>query len=206
MSRFIDDKQVAANAAQAEKNEDLLTRWLVRNPDVPDTIATRKAFHDYFGDDWCLELEIDDFSFAVSQMETVVTRQRVPSEAEKRQKLVDDICNLLRSPSGDGFGGRYSDVALQNERKRLHTFQTDVLISRRDEILQKQRLQKMSVPEIRREQAANKPTPSRWYPHEDLPANTTAEDVKKALRSWDARSWVRRFGTRQLNAKLFGDI
>jgi hypothetical protein len=133
-TRFELDRQAVANAAQAEANRAALKNWLSRHSQIPDCIAVRNLFEEYM--DFTEPLSDVDFDFALGNLASQIGKQRVPPPAEVKHDLIGEICNLLRSPNSDGRGGRYSDMALTNERKRLQTFTKDQLVQRRDSIIE----------------------------------------------------------------------
>jgi hypothetical protein len=113
--------------------------------------------------------------------------------------LVSEILTLLAA------GGSYHDAfTLKAEENKLKHFSLEALRVRRDEIVEKQRLSKLSVTQIRQEQAAAQPKTHRYHPYELLDPQITADGLKKILRSSEARMYLRRFGSAQLNDRLFG--
>ncbi len=199
-SNFELSKQAEAHAAQIAANTDSLKRWLVgKHPEVPFNDSTLKAFRDDMGNMFLTPLSDADFQFSLDHMKTHITPRRVPTPAEVEEDLINGICDLLRSPNSDGRGGRYSEVALANERKRLQTFSMDQLIARRDEIVEKQRLQKLSAGQIRQELQASRPAPQVKV----LPAEITRERIH-AMPSIQIRKLIRDFGANVVNDRIFG--
>lgn len=196
-TKFELDRQAAANAAQAEANRAALKNWLSRYPEIPDCIAVRNLFEEYM--DFSDPLSDSDFDFALGNLESHISKQRVPTTAEVKQDLVDEICDLLRSPNSDGRGGRYSEVALANERKRLQMLSKDDLTARRDEIVEKQRLQKLSAGQIRQELQASRPATQVKV----LPAEITRERIR-AMTSYEIRKLIREYTATVVNDRLFG--
>ncbi len=171
MSTFKEDQAAAIAAAQKEASHATYKMWLTHHPKVRDCIANTKMFEEYM--DFTDELTPADFDFALGNLESRLVIQKIAPPERAKKDLVEEICDLLRSPNSDGRGGRYSEVALANERKRLQTFTTDQLIARRDEIVEKQRLQKLSAGQIRQELQASRPAPQVKM----LPAEITRERI-----------------------------
>jgi hypothetical protein len=72
--------------------------------------------------------------------------------AEKqRNDLIDEICDLLRSPDGSGRGGRYSNFNLLAVRRQMIEGQWSLekLIARRAEIVREQTLAAKPVAELK---------------------------------------------------------
>ena len=126
---------------------------------------------------------------------------RLYIEPVERQQItvIDEICELLRSPDGTGKGGRYSEAALNNERKRLQMLSKEQLITRRNEVLEKQRLAGMSVGAIRQELAANRPPQQA----KALPPEVTKASMH-ALPSHEIRKLIRQYGASTVNDRIFG--
>jgi hypothetical protein len=200
-SNFERNKQAEAHAAQSAVNTDSLRRWLAeKHPEIPIKDSTIKAFQDDMGDMFfTIPVSDADFQFSLDNMETNITPQRVPSTAEVKEDLVNQICDLLRSPNSDGRGGRYSDVALSNECKRLQTFTTDQLVQRRDSIIEAQRLQKLSAAQIRQELAASRHTPQVKV----LPAEYTKKRIH-AMPPYEIKKLIRDYTASVVNDRIFG--
>jgi DNA-binding helix-hairpin-helix protein with protein kinase domain len=197
MNTFKEDQAAALAAAPREANLATYRAWLTRHPEVRDCIANTKMFEEYM--DFTDELTSADFDFALGNLGSRLVIQKVSTPEQAKKDLVDEICDLLRSPNSDGRGGRYSEVALANERKRLQTFSKDQLTARRDEIVEKQRLQKLSAGQIRQELQASRPTPQVKV----LPAEITKERIR-AMTSYEIRKLIRDFTATVVNDRLFG--
>jgi hypothetical protein len=198
-SNFELNKQAEARAAQVAVKTDALKRWLAeKHPEIPFNTATLNAFTEDMGDAF-LTASDEDFEFALRTMKTGITPQRVQTETEVKEDLINGICDLLRSPNSDGRGGRYSEVALANERKRLQTFSKEQLIARRDEIVEKQRLQKLSAGQIRQELQASRPVPQVKV----LPAEYTKKRIH-AMPPHEIKQLVRYYTAAVVNDRIFG--
>jgi hypothetical protein len=199
MKTFKEDKLAAENAAQYEANLVTYKNWLVQHRQVADCIANRKMFEGYM--DWTDHLSPADFDLALGNLTSrlQLATQRVPTEEETKAELINGICDLLRSPNSDGRGGRYSEVALANERKRLQTFSKEQLIARRDEIVEKQRLQKLSAGQIRQELQASRPAPQVKV----LPAEYTKKRIH-AMPPHEIKQLIRYYTASVVNDRIFG--
>jgi hypothetical protein len=122
----------------------------------------------------------------------------VSTEAVARQKLkvLEDIEKLLT--------GIMSPFDLRAEIKKLSFQSLEQVQARKAQIIERQRLSKLPTAEIREAIAASRPAPGRYHPYETLPADMTADELKKILRSYRANEFLRRFSAAQLNDRLFG--
>jgi hypothetical protein len=118
-----------------------------------------------------------------------------PVEMQKRNVLAD-IEKLLT--------GIMTPFDLRTEIKKLSFQSLEQVRARREQIVERQRLDKMSVTQIREEQKAAQPKQHRYFPYELLPAEMTADELKKVLRSYRANEFLRRFSAAQLDDRLFG--
>jgi hypothetical protein len=108
------------------------------------------------------------------------------------KRIINEIIGLLRNH------GSYSEIDLKNQKAKLR-FQTKTEIrARRDEILEKQRLQKLSAGQIRQELKASRPVPQA----KTLPAEYTRERIH-AMKSIEIRALIRQFGASTVNDRLF---
>jgi hypothetical protein len=198
-SRFEIDKQKEARTALLVEKTEAFERWLSeKHPEIRYGIALLNEVKEYMLDG-VLTASGEDFEYALQNTNTQYMRQHVKSPADIKKDLVDEICGLLRSPNSDGRGGRYSEVALTNECKRLQTFSTDQLTFRRDEIVEKQRLQKLTAGEIRQELQASRPAPQAKV----LPAEYSRERIH-AMPSYEIKKLIRDWTANVVNDRLFG--
>jgi len=104
----------------------------------------------------------------------------------QRQDLIEEICALLRSPSGDGRGGRYYDTDLKTHRRNVLAYQSkEQLLQRKANIIEAQRLQKLTPAAIRAEQAAQR----KVYIETHLPPEVTREKLLASVELM--KFWLR---------------
>ncbi len=118
--------------------------------------------------------------------------------AQQKLKILADIEKLL--------AGIMSPLDLRSELKKLSFWSLEQVQARKQQIIERQRLSKLSSAVIKQELAANRPGPGRYHPYDTLPPELTVNELKTILRSYKANSYLRRFGAEQLNDKLFGRI
>lgn len=127
-------------------------RWLQRHPEVIPCDANIRMFTAYA--DFSDGLTEADFDFCFSNIRDRLALQTLKraqeratdKEANMRARLIDEIIGLLRSS-----GARYTEHDLRTERTKLGFQDVAQLQARRDSIVEKQRLSKMSVGQIRQE-------------------------------------------------------
>jgi len=117
--------------------------------------------------------------------------------AQQKLKILGDIEKLLTPVM--------SSLDLRSELKKLSFWSLEQVQARKQQIIERQRLSKLSSTAIKQELAANRPKLNRYHPYEELP-EMTASDLKAVLRSYKSNSYLRRYGAEQLNDKLFGRI
>jgi hypothetical protein len=198
MSNFTYARQQAANEAQAEVNTENLKRWLERtHPEIPINDAVVRAFRDDFMESYFQPLSDADFQFSLEHMTTDITPQRVPTEQQERESLINAICSLIISKN-DGADGKFSQLNIKAERVRMQYFSVPALQARLQEVTEKQRLQKFTAGEIRQELKAARPIPTTPV----LPVEYSAERIKK-MESWEIRTLNRTYGASVVNDRLF---
>lgn len=198
MNTFKKDQAAAIASAQREANLVTYGNWLTRHSEIPDCIANQKIMEEYVDFEEG-ELTLADFDFAYGNLGSRLALRKVSTPEQVKAELIDDICDLLRSPNSDGRGGRYSEVALANERKRLQTFTKDQLVARRAEIIEKQRLQKLTVGQIQQELDESRPAPQAKV----LPAEYTRERIR-SMPPYEIRKLIRDYAAGVVNDRLFG--
>src|SRR6266851_4824532 len=149
-SQYDQDRQQAANERQAAENMDRLRLWLANNHPGLTGIASQKVFITYFGDRLFTPLNEDDFAFALQKTRTKNTPGYVPTEAEQKSELIEEICDLLKSKDGTGRDGKYSNFDLKTVRVKMQHWDIQKLTQRRDEILREQSLNRVAVPELKK--------------------------------------------------------
>jgi hypothetical protein len=116
---------------------------------------------------------------------------------QRKTELINDIIELLAT------GGKYTTFDLATERKRMTANQWDVtkLEARKADILEKQRLNKFSAPELREQLANQRAANAPQRPV--LPPEITAAVVKK-LPPAGIKDLIHRFSVVAVNDRLFG--
>jgi hypothetical protein len=189
----------AYEVAQQQHENACMQGWLQvlrLYPKLSDHEANYKAVKDYIHP---FPITVGAFRLMLDNPRAVATLDMKDNRERVFSDLVDEICDLLRSPTSGGRGGRHSDAALANERKRLQTFSKEQLVARRNEIVEKQRLAGMSVSKIREELKANRQTPSSPAV---LPQEYSRERIH-AMKSTEIRALIRQFGASTVNDRLF---
>jgi hypothetical protein len=125
----------------------------------------------------------------------------IPVDAQ-RNALINEIAQLLRSPNGDGCGGRYDDFSLQNEKRRMSSWSKEALEQRLNQVRLAQRLQTHTAAEIReglkvlRAEERREPV---------LPAEWTKERLMdKSTSSHALKFLIRKYGAKVVNDRLMG--
>jgi hypothetical protein len=210
-SQFEIDKQSAADAIQVAENMETLRRWLVvTHPGLVGT-ATEDAFTDYLGDKLLTPLNEDDFTLAFSFLKTKMgfNPKRVPTPAEAKAALIDDICELLRAPDPSGRGGRYSSFNVKSVRAKMQSWSVEALQARKDEIIRAQALNERPLSELKT--MVHDAQPQFRFPK--LP-RTFMDGMKsvpidamflRRLPSWELKKYVRIYGEFAINARLAGE-
>ena len=202
LTQFDSDRQAAAQAAQAETNRAALSKWLERHhPEIPDCIAVRNVFEEYM--DFSYPLSDSDFEFALGNLESRISKQRVPTQTEVKQDLIETILGLIASSNG-GRDGKFNSENLKSESIRMSYWSVSELTTRLNEILEKQRLQPKSAGQIRQELAASRPTPSKYPGFPDLDKTVTASTIKN-LSTFELKKLIRVYSVQQVNARLRGE-
>lgn len=203
MSSQLQKKQWEAQAAaQREENFAVYERWLQKHPEIYDCIATRKVVAEWCGFD-DLPVSIGDLDFALSNgMDRQVAKQRVPTEAEAKAALIDQIAELIASKDGTGRDGKFSTVELKKERAKMQFWSVQELTTRRDEIVRKQSLTTKPIHELQQQvrdyHAAQNQRPA-------LPAEYTPERIKdRSFPVSELKRLIRMYGTDAVNDRLFG--
>jgi hypothetical protein len=210
-TKFEQDKQAVADAAQIEKNRALLTQWLGKHPFVPDCIAVRKLFEEYA--DFTDDLTESDLDFMYGNLESQIGKQRVPTEPEQREELIEQICSLIAS-ANNGRDGKYDEFNLKSERTRMSHWTIPQLTNRLEEVMRKQTLVVKTTSELK-QIVAEAHTDTRKYPGFPTLGKTivrpgTVRPVPldaaylKSLDSWDLKRFVRTYSAAQINDRLAG--
>jgi hypothetical protein len=156
---FKEDKQAAAEAVLIQQSTAVFERWLVKHPEV-NYDAAKSLFREYC--DFTDPLSEADFDFAYSNIRDRIAPRRVPTPAEVKATLIDEICELLKSPDGTGREGKYSNFNIAALRTQMQHWEISALTARLAEIRSKQAQVKLTVPEL--QQIVRDSEPKRRYP------------------------------------------
>jgi hypothetical protein len=120
----------------------------------------------------------------------------------QRNALINEIAQLLRSPNGDGLGGRYDDFSLQNEKRRMSSWSKEALEARLNQVRLAQRLQTHTAAEIRE---GLKVLRAEEWREPVLPAEWTKERLMdKSTSSHALKFLIRKYGAAAVNNRLLG--
>jgi hypothetical protein len=112
---------------------------------------------------------------------------------DNTKRIIDEIIGLLRER------GSYTDIDLKNQKSKLRFMTKTEIRARRDEIVEKQRLSKLSSTAIRQELKANRPV----LQVKVLPAHITKAAIH-AMDSNQVRRLIREYTAAVVNNRLFG--
>jgi hypothetical protein len=219
-SRFEQGRLADARAAQVAAQTDALKTWLdKKHPEIPNTDSSVKAFLDDMGDAFLRATE-EDFEYSLRTMETNITTQRVSTEAEIKQELIQRILELIASKNG-GRDGKYSALKvnggsseLDMERTKISHWSIPQLTERLEEIVRKQTLAPKPVGELKRF-VANAHADTRKYPGFPTLGKTIVRpgtvraialdaNYIKGLDTYELRRIIRIYSAEQINARLAG--
>jgi len=209
LTQFDSDRQAAAANAQIEANRVALSKWLQRHhPEIPDCIAVQKVFEEYA--DSSYPISDSEFEFMLGNLESRISKQRVPTTEETKAELIETILELISSTNG-GRDGKYSTIRvngepsdIDRERTRMSYWTIPSLTERLNEVREKQRLQPKSAGQIRQELAASRPTPSKYPGFPNLDKTVTASTIKN-LSTFELKKLIRLHSVQQVNARLRGE-
>jgi hypothetical protein len=112
--------------------------------------------------------------------------------------LIDQIIDLLQATNDPSWKVAHS---VSTERKKMSFWTVEQLRSRLNEIIEKQRLQKLSSGQIRQELQASRPQPTRVV----LPAEYTKERLMdRNFPTSEFKNLIRTFGADACNDRLNG--
>jgi hypothetical protein len=107
------------------------------------------------------------FEMAVAENPGIF-RQSFPiaSLAAQREELIEEICELLRSPNGDGRGGKYSSFNIQALRRQMSEgrWSLEKLAARKEEIIREQTLTQRPLAELKQMVQAHYNPPATEFP------------------------------------------
>jgi len=218
MTTFKEDKLAVEQSAQIQQSTDTFHRWLaMKHPEIRDCESVLNRFKGYM--DFTDPSSEDDFEFALGNMPDIrgYARQHVPTPVEVHAQLVEAICEKLRSPNGDGVGGRYSDDNLTSLRLQMKYWCIDQLKAKLETVTSKQAQSQLSVPELKqivRDSALRRRVDG--YP--TLPAFIVPQGQIQAVKCdsayllglakndfYEYRRMVSRFGSAQISERQRGE-
>jgi hypothetical protein len=131
---------------------------------------------------------------------------------EQNDRLINEIVALLRSPTGDGRGGKFSDTSLNAEIGKMKFWTREQLAARLQEVKAKQALQKQTSTQIRADLAeARKDTrpfpgwptlPASIVPRGQIQAVQCDAAYLRSLHPEDLRRMTRLYSVDQINFRL----
>ena len=105
-SVYEQNRQADARDAALQLATERLRRWLVSKGWTLN-IAAMKLFQEEMGDDF-LTATNEDFEYHLGRTDSTISLLPAPSPEQVKATLIEQICTLLKSPGGDGRGGRYT--------------------------------------------------------------------------------------------------
>jgi hypothetical protein len=212
-SRFKQDQYEEARAARVADQTEAFKRFLSqKHPEIRVCVALFKEIEEYMQDSF-LTAGDEDFEYAIQNINVSGLKQHVPTSAEVREDLVEQICEKFRSPKGDGAGGRYSDDNLKSLRLQMKYWSIDQLKAKLESVTSKQEQAKLTVPELKKiVQDAQPKRRADGYP--TLPKFLVPEGQVQAIRCDSAyllnlarvdyysyKKLVSRFGSEQITER-----
>lgn len=147
-----------------------------------------------------IEITPGDFELAFRANYADFTQSLVwQTPEEQKEQLINEVCELLRSPDGTGKGGKFSDADLKNERARISHWTVDAIIRRKNEIQLAQSLQPKSAAEIREGLSQLRASQEG---RKVIPAEITAQLLRNDISL--LKHWIRAVGVDVVNDRLFG--
>jgi hypothetical protein len=117
--------------------------------------------------------------------------------AAQKIKIMAEIEELLM--------GAMSPFDLKIELGKLKYQSKDQLIARRNQIIERQRLSRLSSSEIRAEIKASRPQPQRFEGYATLPSEFDAKYLR-GLTAFEFRRAIAKYSSPQIDARLRGEI
>jgi hypothetical protein len=211
-SRFAMSRREDAYKAQLAAQTDAFKRWFEeKHPEIKYGEAVLKAFREDMGDSFLTATE-DDFQYCLDTTTVGFSRRRVPTEAEVKQDLIQEILDLLRSPDGTGREGKYSNFDLKQleVKMRGNDWTVEKLTARRNEIISKQEMSKQPIEEVvkvlqnARQYTGYPQLPKTIVRPGTVRAVTLDAPYLKALDVWELKRLNRLYGIDQVNDRLAG--
>jgi hypothetical protein len=192
---FQERKRADAREAQIAAQIDALKRWLEeKHPGISAGEATIKAFQEDMGNAFLVATD-EDFEYSLATTRTIFSR-RIRTEAEVKADLIDEIMDSLQFTNNPHWGVAHN---IATERKKMAFWSIESLRARLNEVIEAQRLQKLSAGQIRQELRTSRPAPQKNV----LPAEVTPAQIH-AMRSTEIRALIRSWGADAVNSRLFG--
>jgi hypothetical protein len=207
MSNFKQDKIAAQYEELNQQNGTVFRSWLDKHPEV-DFAAAHKLFLEYF-DFTETELSDADFDFAYGNLQSQITKQRVPTEQETKDALIDKILDILKK-GGTGYDTFKLLDAARTKMSIGTDWTVEKLTARLDEITRAQRMVKQPIAEVEKVLVDARQYGS--YPR--LPKQIVRQGTVRAvdldaayirkLDVYDLKKLNRIYGTEAVNNRLAG--
>jgi hypothetical protein len=151
----IEQDQKARSAEYGRAREEGLAAIFAAFPGAPRHMANEQMVEEICAHFLGLQLHqctptLAVFRSAVAADPTILGKvvSVMPIEKQKAE-LIDEICDLLRSPDGSGRGGKYSDFNLKSVRQQMQYWEISKLQVRRNDILRSQTLVQIPLAELK---------------------------------------------------------
>jgi hypothetical protein len=200
VSRFEQAREQDTYEAQLAAAIDRLNRWLVeKHPEIGRGEATTRAFIEDMGNAF-FQATDEDFQYSLDTTATTFSRRRVPTESEVKQNLIDEIMDLLQATNDSAWQDRHTR---NTEIKKMAFWSQESLQARLAEILEKQRLHKLSGSEVREQLAQQRVAQQPVAARKILPDEFTRSRIH-SMRSDEIKALIRNWGADATNDRLFG--
>ena len=160
-SIFEQNKLADARAAALKSATERFNKWLALKGWQPGEAIIR-VFQEEMGDRFFTGTN-EDFDYVLRTSRATIKPSAAPTPEETKAALIKRICDLLKSPTGDGREGRYTHCGgntskclhspgpicnIHNLRYQLQSWGIQKLTAKLEEIVSKQTQSKMSVGEL----------------------------------------------------------
>lgn len=161
MSTFERDKQNVAIAAQKEANVAAYKAWVVKHPEFYDCEANRNMLFGTYGGymDFTDPLSEADLDFAYGNLKSHLALQRVPTPAEIKVDLINQIMERLQTTNNKHWQVPHN---VQTERTKMNFWDVEQLTERLEAVVRAQTLNAKSPVELREIAYGNKEAQSNW--------------------------------------------
>jgi hypothetical protein len=149
---------------------------------------------------------LDTFRDALAADPGILTSLTTKAINKQRIEIISDIIELLRAPSPDGRGGRYSAFNLVSVENQMKSWSLEALKERKAEIIREQELVKRPISELRK--IVVDARPSYGFPKlpKILMVGLTPVTIDRAylkqLPAWELRRYQKVYGNAQLDSRL----